>query len=100
MSYARVEDVPASWDRYEAVAQFLRPSPDGLVLHVAGPTDEGFRIIEVWESEDAWRLFGDRLESAIRSIDPDVGPRTVVRHLRANHLVIGAAAGNRREHEP
>ena len=29
-------------------------SPDGLILHVAGPTDEGFRTIEIWETREAW----------------------------------------------
>ena len=34
-------------------ADIERSLPDGLILHAAGRTDEGFRIIEVWESEDA-----------------------------------------------
>jgi hypothetical protein len=63
MSYAFVNDVAASWERYERVAQaFEGPAPQGLVIHAAGPTDDGFRIIAVWESEDAWERFrADRL---------------------------------------
>lgn len=55
MTYAVVHDVPASWDHYERLGQTLRdPVPTGLVVHVAGPTDEGFRVIEVWASREDW----------------------------------------------
>jgi hypothetical protein len=54
MPYAVVQDVPASWEHYSAVGE---PAPQGLILHVAGPTDEGFRTIDVWETRDAWERF-------------------------------------------
>src|SRR4029079_3098718 len=55
MPYAFVNDVAASWEHYQRFERaFEGAIPDGLVLHAAGPTDEGFRIIAVWESEDAW----------------------------------------------
>lgn len=58
MAYALVQDIPASWEDYERVAGVLiEPVPPGLILHVAGPTDEGIRIIAVWESEQAWQRF-------------------------------------------
>jgi hypothetical protein len=91
MSYALVKDVPASWEQYRGMARSFEHVPPGLLLHVAGPTDEGIRIIEVWESEVAWRRFAADLGSALGSVDPGVGPRTVVRDLRAAHLVIGEA---------
>ena len=60
MPYALVEDVAASWESYERFAAGLvGHTPDGLILHAAGRTDEGFRIIEVWKSEAAWRRFAD-----------------------------------------
>jgi hypothetical protein len=54
MLYAIVQDVPASWAHYEALADIGDHMPDGLMLHVAGPTDEGFRTIEIWETREAW----------------------------------------------
>ena len=55
MLYAIVQDVPASWAHYAATAAGMcDPLPDGLILHVAGPTDEGFRTIEIWETREAW----------------------------------------------
>jgi hypothetical protein len=85
MSYVLVEDVAASWERYEQLAApLLAGAPAGLILHAAGRTDEGFRIVEVWESEDAWRRFADLLE--------DDAPH-VVRTLVAEHVVYGRRPG-------
>ena len=78
MSYAFVEDVAASWESYERFAVELERSlPEGLILHAAGTTDEGVRIIEVWESEEAWSAFAE-------AIDPPDGDRfsAAPRYLR------------------
>jgi hypothetical protein len=91
MSYALVEDVPASWEQYGAIARSVGQVPPGLLLHVAGPTDEGFRIIEVWQSEADWLRFSAEHAVALASVDPAVSARTVVRDLRAVHVVAGEA---------
>lgn len=91
MSYAVVEDVPASWERYEVIARTVGRRPRGLLLHVAGPTDEGFRIIEIWESEEAWQAFAHAFNAALATVDPAVGTRAIARNLRAVHLVRGDA---------
>jgi hypothetical protein len=81
MPYVLVEDVAATWERYEQLAAPLRKAtPAGLILHAAGRTDEGFRIVEVWESEDAWRRFADLLD--------DDSPH-VLRALVPEHMVYG-----------
>jgi hypothetical protein len=90
MSYALIEDVPASWEQYDHMARSVGQVPVGLLLHVAGPTDEGFRIIEVWESEADWLRFSADHDTALGSVDPVVTARTVFRDLRAMHVVIGA----------
>ena len=30
----------------------------GILSHAAGPTDKGFRVVDVWESEEAFQRFG------------------------------------------
>lgn len=91
MSYVFVEDVAASWERYERFAAALAgPAPAGLILHAAGPTDEGFRIVGVWESEEAWLRFADRIGSGEQSSEPP----QIFRALRPEHVVYG-----RREEE-
>jgi hypothetical protein len=32
---------------------------DGILSHTAGPTDNGWRVIDVWESEEAFQSFGE-----------------------------------------
>ncbi len=91
MSYAFVQDVAASWEQYKRVAGVLaEPAPEGLVLHVAGPTDEGFRIIAVWESQDAWQRFrGERLLPAVAALGGPARPEPTFRDLQAAHVVVG-----------
>jgi len=33
--------------------------PDGCQLHIAGPIENGWRVITVWESEDRFQQFRD-----------------------------------------
>ena len=36
---------------------------DGILSHAAGPTNDGWRVVDVWESEDACNQFGEVLMS-------------------------------------
>jgi hypothetical protein len=93
MAYVIVEDVAASWEQYAHVASALAgPAPAGLIVHAAGPTDEGFRLVALWESEQAWRRFAEREDSAHA---PPV-PRSVVRVLQPEHVVYGRAGARAR----
>lgn len=52
-------------------------SPEGLVAHVAGPVAEGWRIIDVWETEEHWQRFlAGPLASAVERVtgQPTMGP--------------------------
>ena len=84
VSYVVVEDVAASWEQYGRFADALDgPTPVGLILHAAGPTDEGFRIVGVWESEEAWRRFATQLDDGADS--PELVH--VLRALRPKHVI-------------
>jgi hypothetical protein len=88
VTYAFISDIASSWEHYQRFADALDgPAPDGLVLHAAGPTDEGFRIIEVWESEEAWEQF--RTERLGGAMDADLQAPPVFRALRPAHVVRG-----------
>jgi len=41
---------------------------EGLLVHIAGQGEHGFRVVDVWESEDASRRFGDRLMPILQEI--------------------------------
>ena len=92
MAYAFVQDIASSWEHYERVAAGLTdPPPEGLILHLAGPTDEGFRIIDVWESEQAFKHFqAERLQPAVAALGGPSRPAPTFRDLHAAHLVVGS----------
>ena len=57
-------------EQYELVHQEMapdnRPSP-GMLYHAAGPGADGWRVIEVWESQEALeRVFQERLGAAMQ----------------------------------
>jgi len=96
VAYAYVQDVASSWDHYQQVAAgLIDPLPEGLIAHVAGPTDEGVRIIDVWESEEAWERFqAERLAPAIAALGGPARPEPTFRDLHPEHVVFrnGAAS--------
>ena len=59
---------------YDAVTEELgikgdQGWPDGVITHSAGSTDDGFIVIESWESEDAWnKFFESRLQPAFEKV--------------------------------
>jgi hypothetical protein len=97
MAYAYVQDVAASWEQYEQVAAGLvDPPPRGLVIHIAGPTDEGVRIIDVWESEEAWECFrSERLAPAIAALGGPSRPEPTFRDLHPTHVLVRSRLASR-----
>lgn len=41
---------------------------EGLLVHIAGEGQHGFRVVDVWESEDACRRFGDTLMPVLEEV--------------------------------
>jgi hypothetical protein len=91
MAYAVVHEIAASWHRYQLIAKaFVEPEPDGLILHLGGPTEEGIRMISVWQSAEAWERFRvDRLAQALAAVAGPAQPEPIVRELRPAHVVLG-----------
>jgi len=92
MAYAFVQDVPASWENYLTVAAALGDDapPEGLIVHVAGPTDEGFRVIDVWESREAWeRSHVGRLHPILDRASEESSVQPTFRELHVEHLLRG-----------
>jgi hypothetical protein len=78
---------------YEQVSGKVMPNnqlPEGCRDHIAGPTDGGWRVITVWDSEEQFQRFrNDTLIPAIQEtgqgdrVAPNVQARPVFRHLTA-----------------
>lgn len=96
-AYALVQELAASWEEFRWLAAGLYdPAPPGLVVHVAGPTDEGVRVISVWESEQSWRRFqNERLEPARAALGGPARRLPTTRDLRAAQVVLGHGDGTK-----
>jgi hypothetical protein len=41
---------------------------EGLLVHIAGQGPQGFRIVDVWESEEACNRFGEILQPILQEV--------------------------------
>src|SRR4051794_18662838 len=61
----------ATQEQYDAAMAQLNLSgrmPPGGISHAAGPTDEGWRVVDVWESQEAFDTFlHERLYPAMQN---------------------------------
>jgi hypothetical protein len=65
MPIVHIIDMPgADVSAYDQAFAAIHPGgawPEGQLEHIAGPVEGGFRVIDVWESREAF----DRFEAAI-----------------------------------
>jgi hypothetical protein len=65
MAIAYVQDLPnATQELYDAIVRELGGdaiAPAGLIVHAAGPHGDGWRIIDIWESQEALETFDREL---------------------------------------
>ena len=65
----------------DALNQRIAPdgtSPEGQVFHAAGPTETGWVVVDVWESQEAFQRFVERTTP----IAQELGLRTDFQMLR------------------
>jgi hypothetical protein len=46
--------------QYDSVVNEVMPAgrmPPGLLFHVGGPTEAGWRVVDIWESQEAFEKF-------------------------------------------
>jgi hypothetical protein len=77
-------DIPGgTQEQYEEINQKAFGDPagpseplDGLIIHTAGATSDGWRIFDVWESRDAFDRFNNEIiMPAIEGMDlPQIPP--------------------------
>ena len=53
---------------------------EGLLAHIAGQGESGFRVVDVWESEDAFRRFGETLMPILQEIGVEGQPEIYPAH--------------------
>jgi hypothetical protein len=51
---------------------------DGILSHAAGPTDTGWRVVDVWESAEAFQRFGEVIGPVLQEVgmpgEPQIFP--------------------------
>lgn len=52
----------------------------GLLAHVAGQGAQGFRVVDVWESEEAFQRFGEKLMPIMKAIGIEGQPEVYPAH--------------------
>ena len=57
MAWGFIGELPISRDEYDRLNSEIAEDPEGLILHTAAEHGGGMRIIDVWESEEAYRRF-------------------------------------------
>jgi hypothetical protein len=70
MAVTFIFEVPgATHKEYDEVMEKLGPSPPGRLFHVAGPTEEGWMVVDVWETQEAFEEFlAERLLPIARQV--------------------------------
>ena len=64
-------------EQYDAAVEQLNLAqslPEGGIFHAAGPTADGWRVVEVWESQEAAdAYFEERLGQVLQNLGVSLG---------------------------
>ena len=69
-------------DRLESPADW---PVEGILVHTAGQGQNGFRVVDVWESEEAFGRLGEELGPILEEIGVD-DPRRSIRPTRSSRV--------------
>jgi hypothetical protein len=75
MAVVVIQDVEAPVDVYDKVEEVLDTAsnpPEGLIVHTDSQVGDKMKVVDVWESADAFQKFvQERLIPAVAEVDPD-----------------------------
>lgn len=67
----RIKLAGVNQDQFDEVNKHVDPAsnpPKGLLFHSSGPIDEGWGVIDFWESRDEFdAFFGSRVQEAVKA---------------------------------
>jgi hypothetical protein len=92
MAWAFVETIPeGSIEEYDKVVAALGDigTPDGLILHLAGMSEKGMRVIDVWESKAQHDRFRNEtlLPAMERAFGHPPAAEAIFEPMDVHHLV-------------
>lgn len=53
---------------------------EGLLVHAAGQGEKGFRVVDVWASEETFRRFGEKLMPILEAVGVEGQPEIYSAH--------------------
>lgn len=53
---------------------------EGLLVHVAGQGPNGFRVVDVWQSEETFQRFGEKLMPILKAVGAEGQPEIYPAH--------------------
>ena len=78
MPWGFIQELPVSREEYDRIDQAITDDPEGLIVHTASEKDGRIRVIDIWESKDAYQRFErDTLMPAVQGVvsgPPQGGP--------------------------
>jgi len=96
MTWGVTIDVSAPVEVYDAVhaavLERIGTAVDGLLLHLARPTEGGFQVIDVWNSrEDSDRYYRDAVMPLIAEMSGGRAPEVAITEFEVRGLVLPRA---------
>ena len=77
MPWGFIQELPVSREEYDRIDQAIPDEPEGLIVHTASEKDGRIRVVDIWESKDAYQRFErETLMPAIQGVveAPQGGP--------------------------
>ena len=57
MAWGFITEFPFPAEEYDRLDREVGPNPEGLIVHIAAKSGDGMKIIDVWESKEAYDRF-------------------------------------------
>ena len=77
-------------EQFDKVNAEVNPAdtPQGLIFHSSGPIDEGWGVIDFWESREAFdAFFGGRVQAAVAAAGVDMPGTPDVKEFPVHEIV-------------
>ena len=82
----------ATLEQYEGILEKMGltaggSTPPGAIFHWAAQTDDGLKVVDVWETKEQWERFA---EEQVRPVSEQVGfPEPEIRYIDVHNYMVG-----------
>ena len=93
MAIAVIVDLPSK-EAYESLTETMfgttrAPAVDGCLIHTMGKGPNGYRVVDVWESQEAFDSFmNDKLTTAMQEAGMDDMTGTPPEIVELDHVIV------------